>query len=67
MAEIKEKASIYLIHMICEECKKGKMTATGEYYEYDAHLAYVHKCEDCGIRSNFDRIYPRTSVEPEEK
>lgn len=56
--EVVADTKVLTVHMKCEKCDKGYMIMDGNIVLTTYPAQYPHKCNKCGCRKTFDRMYP---------
>lgn len=62
--EMVAEAKTIIVHMICDECKKGKMMPNGNVVLTTFPTQYLHKCDNCGHTENYNVKYPYHKLVP---
>lgn len=60
--ETETKAETYITNRTCDECKSGDML--WKINDFSKIIPYVHKCNNCGCVTNFDKPYPVITHKP---
>ena len=56
--EVVADTKVLTVHMKCDECKEGYMVMDGDIVLTTYPAQYPHKCNKCGHRKTFNRMYP---------
>ena len=56
--EVVAETKVLTVHMKCDQCGEGFMVMDGDIVLTTYPAQYPHKCNKCGYRKTFDRMYP---------
>ena len=60
--EVESEYKVLMVHMKCDECNGGLMESVGNTALMTYPPKYPHKCNKCGCRENYTRIYPYQKI-----
>lgn len=56
--EVVAETKLLTVHMKCDQCGEGFMVMDGDIFLTTYPTQYPHKCNKCGHRKTFDKMYP---------
>lgn len=65
--EVIKEVKVVEVNMKCDECNEGLMEPVGNNVLMTNPPKYPHKCNKCGYRENYTRIYPYQKYVPVEE
>jgi len=63
----KQKANVYLINYVCDDCGKGNLVSRGVMLSRSGHITYVHECTTCGVIRTMEKKFPAREYIAEEE